>query len=214
MANVDYSVFFPYLIPLVPHVAEPVAQQAIRDTCIEFCKESLVWQAPIDPIMVLVNEAAYELDVPTGANLANVVELYFDSRRLGKKSVSEISARYGRDWMQSSGTPAVFTMLNPNEVTLVPTPDKTVIEGLTGILAFTPLRSSTSIIDYIYEQYAEEIARGAAARLMMIPNQQWTEPKMGLGYRKQFTSDCANARSHVNAGQVRAPISVHLRKFW
>jgi hypothetical protein len=112
------------------------------------------------------------------------------------------------------GTPSVFTMLNPNEVTLVPKPETSLLNALTGILAFAPLRKSTGIIDYIFEDYAEEIARGAAARLMMIPNQQWTDPKSGLGYRKQFTSDMSNARAHVNQGQVRAPISVHLRRFW
>jgi len=37
---------------------------------------------------------------------------------------------------------------------------------------------------------------------------------MALGYRKQFMSDMSNARAHVNQGQVRAPISVHLRRFW
>jgi hypothetical protein len=214
MATVAYSAFFPYLIPLVPHVADPVAEQAIRDACIEFCKESLVWQTPIDPISTTGGEGVYQLDVPTGTNLAHVVDLYYDNARLGKKSISEIASKFSYDWMQRVGTPSVFTMLNPNEVTLVPKPETSLLNALTGILAFAPLRKSTGIIDYIFEDYAEEIARGAAARLMMIPNQQWTDPKSGLGYRKQFTSDMSNARAHVNQGQVRAPISVHLRRFW
>lgn len=214
MANVAYSTFFPYLIPLVPHVADPVAEQAVRDACIEFCKESLIWQEPIDPIDSIQGEPVYELDVPTGTNLAHVVDLYYDERRLMKKSVSEIAARYSRDWMRASGTPTVFTMLNPNEVTLVPKPDKGVTDALTGLLAFAPTRKSTQIIDYVFEDYAEEIARGAASKLMAIQNQQWTDLKAALMYRKQFLSDCANARAHVNQGQTRAPISVHLRRYW
>jgi len=214
MATVAYSTFFPFLIPLVPHVADPVAEQAIRDTCIEFCKESLIWQTPIDPISSTAGEAVYQLDVPTNANLAHVVDLYYNNARLAKKSVSEIASKFTRDWMQSVGTPTVFTMLNPNEITLVSKPDRSVLDAITGILAYAPMRKSTGIIDYIYEDYAEEIARGAAARLMMIPNQQWTDPKMALGYRKQFMSDMSNARAHVNQGQMRAPISVHLRRFW
>jgi hypothetical protein len=214
MANVDYSVFYPYLIPLVPHVAEPVAQQAIRDTCVEFCKGSLVWRSAIDPISSYKGEPTYELDVPTGAVLTDIIDLYYDGRHLSPKSVSEIAARFSRDWMQFDGTPSMFTMLNPNEVTLVLKPDLSVSEAITGLLAYAPSRKSTQIIDYVYEKYAEEIARGAAARLMMIPNQQWSEPKMGLGYRKQFVSDIANARAHVNTGEVRAPISVHLRRYW
>jgi hypothetical protein len=214
MPNVAYSTFFPYLLPLVPHVAEPVAEQAVRDACIEFCKESLIWRTAMDPISSQKGEAVYQLDVPTGTNLANVVDLYYSEHRLWKKSVSEIAHHFSRNWMQMSGTPTVFTMLNPSEVTLVLTPDKSVTDALTGVLAFTPTRKSKNIIDFIFEDYAEEIARGAASKLMIMPNQQWTEPTMGLGYRKQFLSDMANARAHVNQGQVRAPISVHLRRFW
>jgi len=214
MATVAYSAFYPYLIPLVPHVADPVAEQAIRDTCIEFCKESLIWQEQMDPISSTQGEGVYELDVPTGANLAHIIDLYYNQSRLWKKSVSEIASKYSRDWMLRVGTPTVYTMLNPNEVTLVPKPDTAMQDALTGLLAFTPLRKSTGIVDYVYEEYAEEIARGAASRLMTIPNQQWTEPKAALMYRKQFMSDCANARAHVNQGQVRAPISVHLRRIW
>ena len=214
MATVAYSVFFPYLIPLVPHVADPVATQAVRDACIEFCKESLVWQEPIDPISSIQGEAAYELDVPTDANLAHVVDLYYNDQRLKKKSVSEIAARNSRDWMLYEGTPNAFTMLNPNEITLVPKPDRAIEDAITGILAFAPLRKSTAIVDYVYEEYAEEIARGAASKLLVIPNQQWSDQKVALLYRKQFLSDCANARAHVNQGQVRAPISVHLRRIW
>jgi hypothetical protein len=214
MATVAYSVFYPYLIPLVPHVADPVAEQAIRDACIEFCKESLIWQEQMDPISSAKGEGAYELDVPTNTNLTHVIDLYYKEARLKKKSVSEIAAKYSRDWMLHEGAPVVFTMLNPNEVTLVPKPDVSVANALTGLLAFTPTRKSTTVIDYVYEDYAEEIARGAAAKLMLIPNQQWSDQKTALGYRKQFLSDCANARAHVNAGQVRAPISVHLRRYW
>jgi hypothetical protein len=116
--------------------------------------------------------------------------------------------------MQSDGTPCMFTMLNSNEVTLVPKPDKAITGALTGLLAFAPTRKSTTIIDYVYEDYAEEIARGAASKLLVIPNQQWSDLKTALLYRKQFTSDMANARAHVNQGQVRAPISVHLRRYW
>jgi len=214
MATVPYSTFYPYLIPLVPHVADPVAEQAIRDACIEFCKGSMIWREPIDPISSIAGEAVYEFDIPTGAALAHIVDLYYDARYLWKKSVSEIAAKYSRDWMQRSGTPIAYTMLNSDEITLVPNPDKSLPNALTGVLALAPSRKSTTVNDYVYEDYAEEIARGAASKLMAIPNQQWSDLKTALMYRKQFVSDIANARGHVNQAHMQAPISVHLRRFW
>jgi hypothetical protein len=213
MANVAYSIFFPHLIPLVPHVADPVATQAVRDACIEFCKGTMIWREAIDPMSSIQGEAVYELDLPTDATLAHIVDLYYDSRMLTKKSVSELS-RYARDWMQLVGKPTMYTMLNSNEIMLVPKPDVAVAGAITGILAFTPSRKSTTVNDDVYEDYAEEITRGAAAKLLMIPNQQWSDVKLGIAYRRQFVADMANARSHVNQAHMQAPISVHLRRFW
>jgi len=214
MANVAYSAFFPYLIPLVPHVADPVAEHAIRSACIEFCRKSLAWQAPMEPLSTSKGESAYELDVPSGAMLTHIVDLYYEGRRLEKTSVSEVAAKVGYDWMVQEGTPGAYLRFNPNEITLIPKPDKSVVNVLTGLLAFAPTRGSTTVIDFIFEDYADAIVHGAVARLLMIPNQQWTDPKTGLGYYRQFSADCANARSFVNTGQVRAPISVHMRRYW
>lgn len=214
MANVAYSAFYPYLIPLVPHVADPVAEQAVRAACIDFCEGSLIWQAPMDPIMTIKGEPAYSLDAPTGAKLVHVIDLYYNGQRLEKESISNVASKFSTDWMQPEGTPSAYLMFNSNEVTLVLKPDTTLVNALTGILAFAPTRASTAIVDYIFEDYAEEIVHGAAAKLMLVPNQQWTDPKMALGYMKQFSADIANARAFVNEGQVRAPISVHLRRYW
>ena len=105
MATVTYNTFFPYLIPLIPHVPDPVAEQAVRDACIEFCKESLIWREQMDPLSSIKGEPVYELDVPTEANLAHVIDLYYAGRRLLKKSVSAdtgVPILWRRVWRFSS----------------------------------------------------------------------------------------------------------------
>jgi hypothetical protein len=173
----------------------------VRDACIEFCKESLIWQEPIDPIDSIEGEAVYELDVPTGTNLTHVVDLYYNLARLAKKSVSEIAARYSRDWMQYSGTPAMFTMLNPNEVTLVPKPDRRwrCVDRDSRLCADAQI---TQIIDYIYEDYAEEIARGAASEAMAIRTSVG-DLKMALGYAGGFCPTVRTSRMNQDRRERR-----------
>jgi hypothetical protein len=91
--------------------------------------------------------------------LAHVVDLYYKGTHLYKKSLSDLAAHFTRDWSRVEGTPTVYTMLNSNEVTLVAKPDAAVLDALTGILAFSPTRNSTQVVDTVYEDYAEEIAR-------------------------------------------------------
>jgi hypothetical protein len=214
MANVAYSVFFPLIAPLLPKVPEPTLELAVKNACIEFCKGTLCWQEQMDPLTVIANEASYEMDTPTGAALTMPVELYFGGNRLFKRTPSEISSKFTRDWQLLRGTPSAYTQFNPNEVMLVLCPESTMANALTGTLAFQPSRASTTVPDFLYEEYAEQIVAGAAARLYAIPNEPFTDQKAALAYARQFRSDIANTRASMSQGLLQAPKRVAFRGSW
>lgn len=207
-----YETFLPYVYPLVPNVPEPSAIYAVRNACIDFCRGSLFLQQEIDPITVVAGTAEYEIDTPTGTVLTQVLTLYHSGLRLSKRSLSEITATYTRDWRSMTGTPKMWTQFNPNEVTLILTPDTTLANALTGTMAVVPARTSLSVDSNVFERYVETIARGAAAKLMAIPNEPFTSPDGALLYTRLFNSDVSNARAAVNAGQTRAPLKVRFQR--
>jgi hypothetical protein len=188
--------------------------QALRNACIDFARDSLCLQIGIDPISTEINVAEYDIDTPKNTRLTQVMALYFKGRLIERRSFDYITHRSGRDWMQQRGSPEVYTQLAPDAVTLYPCPEKSEQNALTGIIAYVPTRASTSTDDLMLERHAEVIARGAAAKLMQIPNEPFTNLQMAMAYHRQFTADKANVRSHVSEGQTQANTSVRLRRIY
>lgn len=210
--SVAYESFLPYVLPLVPNAPEPSAVIAVRNACIDFARGSLLLQQALDPIPTAAGVADYDIDTPSNTVLAHVVTLFYRGQLLPKRSVGEMSARFGRDWQLLTGTPQAYFQTQPGVVTLVYTPDTSVTDALTGLIAVTPSRASSVVDDRFLEVYAEQIAHGAASKLCAIPNQPFTDADAALLYGKLFRADVANARAHASAGQTRAPLVVRFKR--
>ncbi len=211
---VNYDVFMPYLVPLLPAVSEPAGIMAVRSACIDFCKGSLLLQQQMDAISTAAGESVYEIDVPTKMMLVQVMALYHDNVFLPRFSVAGIAARFSGDWQLMSGTPTVFTQLNPDEITLALTPDTSSTNALTGLIALAPSRDSVTLEDeQLFDRYVEVIVRGAAAKLSAIPNQPFSNATAAMVYNRQFNADVANVRAAVTAGQNASQLRVRFNSF-
>lgn len=214
MTPVSYESFLPHVLPYVRHCFDEQAIIAIRNACVDFCRESLVLQEDIDPISVSAGEGTYEIDVPTGYVLGQVLALYYVGKRLERKSQLELEKLYSRDWQMLSGTPQVFTQFNQDEVTVALRPSESVKSALTGRISLVPTRLSSRVDGVLLERYLDDIAAGAIARLLLTPEQPYTDFKSAAAYGAKFKSGCAAARSFVNGGMNHAPMRVRYQRIW
>lgn len=187
---------------------------AIRNTCIDFCRDTLVLQQDLDPITMVAGIATYELEVTRGYIPGQVLGVWYLARPLVRKSQLELEKLYTRNWQSIEGTPQVFTQFNFNEITLAPKPNETVRNAVTGRMSYLPSRTSTEIDDVIFERYLDEIVLGAVARLMATPNQPYTDAEGSLNYGRMFASKVAQARSFVQGGMNHAPMRVRFNRIW
>lgn len=214
MSPVSYESFLPHVLPYVPHCFEEQAIIAIRNACVDFCRDSLVLQEAIDPIAVTAGEGTYEIDVPSGYVLGQVLALYYLGKKLERKSQLELEKLYSRDWQSLAGTPQVFTQFNQDEVTLALLPAESVRAALTGRVALLPSRLSTRVDGVLLERYLDDIAAGALGRLMLTPDQPYTNVKGAADYAAKFKAGSASARSLVNGGMNHAPLRVRYQRIW
>lgn len=214
MTPVSYDAFLPHVLPYVPHCFEEQAIIAVRNACIDFCRDSLVLQDEIDPIGVTAGEATYEIDVPPGYVLGQVLSLYYVGRKLERKSQLELERLYTRDWQSLAGTPQVFTQFNQDEVTVALCPTETTKNALTGRIAMLPARASSRVDGVLLERYLDDIAAGALSRLMVTPDQPYTDVKAASEYASKFKTGSATARSFVNGGMNHAPMRVRYQRIW
>lgn len=214
MTPVLYESFLPHVLPYVPNCFEEQAIVAIRNTCIDFCRDTQVLQLDIDAISTVAGEGTYGIDVPLGYVLGQVMALYYVGKRLERKSQLELERLYSRDWQSLLGTPQVFTQFNQDEVTVALKPDSATKNALTGRVSLVPTRLSTKIDGVLFERFLDDIAAGSLARLLLTPEQPYTDVRSAAAYAAKFKSGCAAARSFVNGGMNHAPMRVRYQRIW
>ena len=88
--SVSYDVFLPHVLPYAPNCFEEQARVAIRNACVDFCRETLLLQEDLDPVASVRGVNTYDVDVPSGYVLAQILSLYHLGRRLERKSQLEL----------------------------------------------------------------------------------------------------------------------------
>lgn len=213
------SAFLPYLLPHVPACSEPYAIQALRSACIEFCSKTLLFQE-VSAYSSVAGVADIELDIPTGAVLSKVLSVMWKRKELDAVTVETV-----RDPAALRGSftgvtaeqqdPRVFFQKTPAaaEISLYPIPPASEAGVITVKAAFTPSRVASAVPDFLFEDWVEEIAAGAAVRLMLTPEQPFTNPAMAGVHKQMFDGGLRSAVVQARHGQVVAASRVRLVPF-
>lgn len=202
--------FLPYVLPNVPACPDTLAVQALRSACIEFCRASLLVQEVTTDTLVK-NIPDYAIEIPTDHVLVKVMGVWCGDKWLTPTSVENL--RSGLALRGSTGSETVTT--NPpqtyfqktptsEEISVYPVPSDTYAEGLAIRSAFAPSRSATQVADVLYENWAEEIAWGALARLHAVPEQSFYSVPLAESFRQKFAMALRKASNVARAGQVAA----------
>lgn len=137
-----------------------------------------------------------------------------DRRPLAPTQYSDIAIE-GLD-LYAGSAPAHITQTAPGIVTIFPFAAGTVslsvfLKPRHGQDFANPANTEAmqdylnQVPDFLLTQWAEPIAAGALSRVLMIPGQQWTDPKMGAFRLQQFNNACDSHFSQNIVGQQRAP---------
>lgn len=203
MTYVSYDDFLPEVLPYVHDCPQPVAINAIRNACIEFCDQSQYLLYEHDPITYTANVGSYEFDPPTDTSVARVDSAWTQDFPLHPKSQDELKTMFGFAWRELVGDPRFYTQLSPDEIILVPIPAVYQAEALKMIVAIKPLRTSSAVDPSVFENWAEVIAYGARARLYDTPGQPYSDAQQAIKFRSWFESGIGNAKIERNRGLTR-----------
>lgn len=198
-----YTEFLPEVLPYVRDCPDIAAVNAIRNACIEFCDRSHWLLYHHAPQNVTSGASTYTLSPPAGTSVARIVDAWYNGNLLAPIGEDNLKTMYVSDWRYVSGTPAFYTHLDPNQITLSPLPDRTISGALKMIVALRPTRASTSVDDSVYERWAEYIGFGARARLHDINGQPYFDPGMAAKCRAMFDRSVGMATIERNRGLTR-----------
>ena len=135
--------------------------------------------------------------VPSGAVLFEIEWAKFDNRELEAK-IPDVDTWHHQD--QAYAYPRYITQVNPSCVSIEPH-----AEGELMISLFLKPSQETDILpDFLVSHMARNIADGALATLLLLPNQPFTNPQMAMAFEAKFQASLDKNFDFNLRGQQRA----------
>lgn len=214
------STFLPFVIPHVPGCSDPMAEQAILTACIDLCDRSSVHQSTSSE-SAQPGQSDYDVEVPRMATVATVLAVFYRQNKLtaaSREMVSNAIAVRGEPVAGDTiaqGTPQEWFCRDPVTavVSIYPPPAETAAGAVTIVAAFKPQRTATQVADFLFDDYADDVAAGAIARLLNVPAQLWTNPVMAKPFADQFNRAVSRASIAARVGLGMSASRVRPRFF-
>lgn len=214
--------FLPYVLPSASNCPEPLAIQALRNAAIDFCTRTDLIQRVFTP-NVIAGTATLAIDVPNNMTVGRVMEMYYKDSRMhpatpdGVRSPLAMRGANIGDATIVTGYPRFYFQTTPDSDTfnVYPVPDATaaLTAGYTLRVSFVPDQECMTVDDTLFDDYAEDIANGALARILMTPGQSFTSVTASAAYRSMFEGAIKAGRRQTQMGYTNGAQRIAPRPF-
>ncbi|WP_067586407.1 hypothetical protein [Endozoicomonas ascidiicola] len=174
MAMIPMTEVLPEILPSVDACPNPVAQRALRDTMMDFCRRSEAWHYRDEYVPTIADLGEMELPLPENTRLIKILSLSYNGRVLNAASEKVLDNQVA-NWRKETGEPFAFFELSGSRVRLYPTPESTTVGCLQATYALSPTRQSTVIDEHFFDEWLEWLVAGTVGRLRMMGDQPWTD---------------------------------------
>lgn len=199
----DLDAFIPNIRMYAPGVSDPAAYFAIRQAAIEFCERTRAWR--YDDELSVTAEQVDGITAPNNSVIHDIDGVWFDGTKLTPKTPGQLDVlvpAWRSGATKAETKPKYVTQTELNTIRLVP--------FTAGTVKFTlflkPSQDATEVPDFLVDQQRETIAWGALARILLIPNQSFTNPELGAAFGQVFQQKLDGKTTLGFTGQQRAPV--------
>lgn len=168
------------------------ALHIIRNTAIDFCTRTWVFQTPITGDMV-ASTASYTLTPPDQTEFTGLVWVKNQRDLTGEEvEAKTASAKDVATAPSSSGAPTRYTRTGLTNLTFYSTPDAAYT--FTAQMALRPLRDASTIDSEVFTRHRQGIAHGALMTLLAMINKPWTNPSAAAMHGAEYMRAIRNAK--------------------
>lgn len=193
------DLFLPKVHQFAPGVADPTAYEWLREAAIEFCARTRSWRS-FDEYTVVGREAE-EVRAPDGAVIHEIELVRFNGVDLKPAAPSDLDLETP-GWRTGTavGRPRFYTQMEPNTLALAPLGAGSV----TAWLVLKPAPDALEVPDFLADQHRQVIADGALSRILLLPNQPYSNPALANAMMGSFQRALAQQATKGVSGQQRA----------
>ena len=190
----------------VPEVGLPFVRKALMDSCRDFCKRTHIWKeikifslgALRSEYKLAIHENSFIQDIGyVGRKIDNSSDPVKYSDRTRYKRSEEDMDEESPNWREQRSAASDFWrwgLLSDRQTFFVsPTPVVALQDGVKAQIVLAPNQDAFEVIEILYDEWAEAIGSGASAKLLEVPNKEWTDQKAALMRKKTFNKAVAAA---------------------
>ena len=197
---------FPLVLPEVSGCPQPTLALHIALAAQRFCVETGAWLVMTDAQRTQAGLHEYDLDPEMGAQVVRVRDVWLDGALLPPMAAAQAQAQVDQAGVLG------YTHYDERQVLhLVGQPRTGQLLQMRLVMA--PKSNATMLPDELCLRHQVDIAHGAKASLMVMPNQVWSNPQLGAYHAQMFYSAIADARINAVKDGVDRPLVVSKRRF-
>lgn len=197
--------FLPLIRGRLVGCPDMILRDALRDACIEFCKQTRLLSETVD-VDVVAGEATADL-LPTEGQHWVLSALRRDTRLL-EPSERHHFEQTGLD--TKTGTPSHYYLDGPLRLVLGPVPDAD--ETLSATVSIRPSDTASSVENVLYTDYRTTIAAGARAWVRRNYG-AWSDPQLEAEDMMIFERDIFRQLHRRARGASNTPLRVRAHLF-
>lgn len=184
--------------PHVPECPQPLIREKLLRACRDFFSASYCWrERRITLLTTVQGQQAYAYAIPANAELLQVMSAWDGDTEVDADLPGD-DDEYSPDFEQKDVVVGVSDDGSELELRPLPNTTGTVIKGS---VSYTLAENASAIPSWVYREYREGLAAGAASLLVIQPQKPWSNPGAFPGLRALFSDAVSDATN--KAGPVR-----------
>lgn len=192
----EYKDFLPRVAYEVIGCPIPVMLNEIKESVINFCEESLAYTTDVE-VTLVEGQRQYSLTLPVNQKVLRALRVTNWQGGILDTLVEETLPGH---WKDMDGTPTGYFLTVDKDIVFYEKPregDEGKIISVKLAIKPSKLDTTTTIPDWLYEDYEEGIAAGARHNLQMIRDKDWSS-------KKSAKDNLAVFKKHVTIARKRA----------
>lgn len=192
-----WASFYPYLLLHVRGASEPLMDQELQSASAEFFQRTRVWQQWLTPGVTVLNTRTYALGLPALTDVVRLEKARVNGVAVPVESYRNMDLDIANDVLPGPG----LTTVDRRQFTLLDLP---AAAGLTIQIeaSLKPAQDATGIPDEFFIQYRDAIVQGAKSRLMLLPDEKFTDPDRAMLAKGLFDAAIADVNSDAWRGHT------------
>jgi hypothetical protein len=192
--------------PHAPECPRPLIELALRKACRDFFCTSRAWRAKgLTLATTAAGQRAYTFNAPANAELLNIHACWSGSQEVAVGNPGDSEDFYPSE----TNDDFAITVADGGRVVLIDPLPAVAGKVLNGDVSYTTSANAIGVPTWAYDEYREELARGAAARLVMQPKKPWTDREAYGMHMREFdraVNDASNKAGPIRRNPLRTKV--------